>query len=90
MAAWTARTLTEESVGRSPAPRKSPGTVEGAEVVGGGSPTGVRVSLRDEGEDGPWCGNDILFWLKWHWKHGGDVRRRESSSTACPGRTHFT
>ena len=24
--------------------------------------------------EGPWCGNDILFWLKWHLGHGGNPR----------------
>jgi hypothetical protein len=75
MAAWKARALTEESVREiADAFAKSPAKVEGAKVVGGGSPTGMQVSLRYDGDDGPWCGNDILFWLKWHKNHGGVVR----------------
>jgi hypothetical protein len=74
MAAWKARALTEESVKEiADALDKSPAKVEGADVTGGGTPTGVRLSLRYDGDDGPWCGNDILFWLKWHFKHGGNV-----------------
>ncbi len=72
MAAWRARALTEESVKEiAAALDKSPAKVEGAAVAGGASPTGVRLSLRYDGDDGPWCGNDILFWLKWHLSHGG-------------------
>jgi hypothetical protein len=75
LAAWKARALTEESVREiAEALDKSPAKLEEAEVVGGGTPTGVRVSLRYDGDDGPWCGNDILFWLKWHLKHGGSPR----------------
>jgi hypothetical protein len=74
LAAWKARALTEDSVREiAEALDKSPAKIEGAEVVGGGSPTGVRLSLRYDGDDGPWCGNDILFWFKWHFKHGGGV-----------------
>jgi hypothetical protein len=75
MAAWKARTLTEASVHEIAAAfEKSPATIEGATVVGGEHPTGMRLSLAYEGDDGPWCGNDILFWLKWHLGHGGVVR----------------
>src|SRR6476659_3637542 len=75
MAAWRARTLTEESVLEiAQALDKSPATVEAAGMVGGGETTGIRVSLTYEGDDGPQCGNDIAFWLKWHLKHGGYVR----------------
>lgn len=76
MAAWKARTLTEESI-REVASQldQSPATVEGAEVVGGANATGLRLSLRYDGDDGPWCGNDILFWLKWHRTHGGGSPR---------------
>ena len=88
MAAWKARALTEESVREiAEALDKSPAKLEGAEVVGGGTATGVRVSLRYDGDDGPWCGNDILFWLKWHLQNGGNPRRRGSSSTARRGPT---
>jgi hypothetical protein len=71
LAAWKARTLSGESVqqiaeelGRSPA------IVEGVAVSGGESATGVRVQLRYDGDDTPMCGNDILFWLRWHLEHG--------------------
>jgi len=75
MAAWKARTLTEASVREIAAAfEKSPATIEGASVVGGEHATGLRVSLRYDGDDGPWCGNDILFWLKWHLGHGGVPR----------------
>ena len=71
MAAWKTRALTEELV-REIATQfeKSPAKVETADVVGGATPTGVRVRLRYDGDDGPWCGNDILFWLRWHLEHG--------------------
>jgi hypothetical protein len=75
MAAWKARALTEASVREiATALEKSPATVEGATVAGGESATGLRLSLRYDGDDTPWCGNDILFWLKWHLGHGGVVR----------------
>ncbi len=75
MAAWQARVLTEDSVGEiAGAFEKSPARIEGATVVGGEHATGLRLSLAYDGDDGPWCGNDILFWLKWHLRHGGVVR----------------
>jgi hypothetical protein len=75
LAAWNSRMLSEESIGEIAKQfDESPATVETANVVGGAQPTGLRVSLRYDGEDGPWCGNDILFWLKWHLGHGGVVR----------------
>lgn len=75
LAAWKARALTEDSIKEIvDALEKSPAKIEGVEVVGGGSPTAVHVSLRYDGDDGPWCGNDILFWLKWHLRHGGAVK----------------
>ena len=75
LAAWQSRALTEESVREiAGAFEKSPATIEGATVVGGENATGLRLSLAYEGDDGPWCGNDILFWLKWHRGHGGVVR----------------
>jgi hypothetical protein len=74
LAAWKARALTEESVGEiAQALAKSPATVEAADVVGGANATGVTVALRYDGDDAPWCGNDILFWLQWLRKHGGGV-----------------
>ena len=75
MAAWKARILTEASVKEIAAAfDKSPATIEGATFVGGENATGLRLSLSYEGDDGPWCGNDILFWLKWHLGHGGTPR----------------
>jgi hypothetical protein len=74
MAAWKARTLTEESVREiAQALDKSPATVEGIIVVGGSSASGLQVTLRYDGDDVPWCGNDISFWLAWLRKHGGGV-----------------
>jgi hypothetical protein len=74
MAAWKSRALTEESVREiADVLAKSPAVVESANVVGGERPTGVQVSLRYDGDDVPWCGNDILFWFKWHKKYGGVV-----------------
>src|SRR6476661_3684329 len=64
MAAWNARMLSEESISEiAKQLEESHATIESADVVGGEHPTGLRVSLRYDGEDGPWCGNDILFWL---------------------------
>ena len=75
MAAWKARILTEASVKEiGAALDKSPAKIEGATFVGGENPTGFRLSLAYEGDDGPWCGNDIAFWLKWHQNHGGTPR----------------
>ena len=75
MAAWQARVLTEDSIAEIAGSfEKSPATIEGATVVGGEHATGLRLSLAYEGDDGPWCGNDILFWLQWHRKFGGVVR----------------
>jgi len=75
MAAWKARVLTEASIKEIAASfEKSPATIEGATFVGGEHSTGLSLSLSYEGDDGPWCGNDILFWLKWHLSHGGNPR----------------
>lgn len=72
LAAWKARALTDDSVREiADAIGKSPAAVENVNVVGGASATGVQVTLRYDGDDVPWCGNDILFWLKWHRQHGG-------------------
>lgn len=74
MKAWKTRTLTEESVREiASALDKSPAKVESFSIVGGENATGVRLSLRYDGDDGPWCGNDIQFWLQWLLKHGGHV-----------------
>jgi hypothetical protein len=72
MAAWKARALTEESYREiASAFEKSRGKVESAEIFGGDNPTGVRLTVSYDGDDVPTCGNDILFWLKWHLNHGG-------------------
>ena len=72
MAAWNTRALTEESVREiADALDASPASVLGANVVGGANATGMTVSLSYEGDDVPMCGNDILFWLRWHIKNGG-------------------
>ena len=72
MAAWRARALTEDAVKEIASQfERSPAVVESADVVGGASATGVRVRLSYSGDDTPICGNDILFWLKWHRLHGG-------------------
>lgn len=72
MRAWKSRALTEESVREiAAALEKSPARVEGISITGGENPTGVQLSLAYEGDDGPWCGNDIQFWLQWLLKHGG-------------------
>ena len=75
MTAWKARLLSEESVREiAAALEKSPARVESADVVGGANATGLSVSMTYEGDDVPQCGNDILFWLKWHVTHGGAVK----------------
>lgn len=75
MQAWKARSLSEAAVKDiAEALDKSSAVVEGAVVSGGASATGVRVSLRYDGEDTPRCGNDILFWLQWHRRFGGNPR----------------
>ena len=75
MAAWKARVLTEASIKEIAASfEKSPRHDRGATFYGGEHSTGLSLSLSYEGDDGPWCGNDILFWLKWHFSHGGDPR----------------
>ena len=74
MAAWKTRALSEESVREiATALEKSAARVEQASVFGGASATGMQLTLSYEGDDVPRCGNDILFWLKWHRDHGGVV-----------------
>jgi hypothetical protein len=76
MAAWQARALSEDSVQEiAKALDASPAAVMAASVVGGTHATGVSLSLAYEGDDIPRCGNDIVFWLRWHLTHGaGPVR----------------
>lgn len=73
--AWRTRTLSEASLQEiAKALDASPATVERAYVSGGDAPTGVQVSLRYEGDDVPYCGNDLQFWLQWLRQHGGKPR----------------
>jgi hypothetical protein len=75
LGAWKARALTEEAVQEiAKAFEASPAKVTGASVDGGAAPTRLSVSLTYEGDDVPRCGNDILFWLKWHRTFGGEVK----------------
>jgi hypothetical protein len=75
MAAWKNRALTDESVLEiSRAIAESPAKVLGASVIGGANASGLQLSLGYEGDGVPQCGNDLLFWLKWHIKHGGTVK----------------
>ena len=75
MAAWKARVLSEASIKEIAAAfEKSPATIEGATFVGGEHATGLSLSLSYDGDDGPQCGNDILFWLRWHQSNGGVPR----------------
>ena len=75
MAAWKTRALTEESIGEiGKALDDSPANLEEAAVSGGSDASGVRLALSYQGDDVAWCGNDIIFWLKWHLKFGGTVK----------------
>lgn len=75
LAAWKQRALTEESVHEIAAElEKSPATVEKVNVVGGSAATGVQVQLSYSGDDVPFCGNDLAFWLRWRRRHGGSVK----------------
>lgn len=75
MAAWKARALSEESVKEiAQSLEKSQATVEKCQFVGGTSSSGLQLSLSYAGDDVPTCGNDILFWLKWHRRFGGALR----------------
>jgi hypothetical protein len=74
LAAWKARALTEESVNEiAQHLDTSPARVEGVTVAGGTAASGLTVSLAYDGDDTPRCGNDIIFWLRWHLTHGGGV-----------------
>jgi len=75
LAAWKTRALSEESVKEiAAALEKSPATVEGANVFGGSSASGLTLSLSYADDDIPSCGNDISFWLNWLRRHGGTAR----------------
>ena len=72
LAAWRSRALTDDAVEEIGATlAESPGTIETVQVHGGAQATGISMSIRYDGDDVPWCGNDVLFWLKWHLRHGG-------------------
>lgn len=74
LAAWKNRALTDESVNEiAGALENSPAVVEGVSVTGGRNATGLQLSLTYSGDDVPLCGNDLLFWLRWHRVHGGKV-----------------
>lgn len=75
LAAWKTRTLTEDSVREiGDSFDKSPAKIHAAKVLGGSNATSVQLSLSYTGDDIAYCGNDIMFWLKWHLKHGGRPR----------------
>ncbi len=75
MTAWKQRSLTDEAVREIAAElEKSPATIEKVNVVGGQDATGMQVLLSYSGDDVPWCGNDLAFWLKWRRRFGGTVR----------------
>lgn len=70
--AWQARALTEASVREIAAGLDATrGTVVSAQITGGERATGMTVGLTYDGDDVPYCGNDIQAWLKWHRHHGG-------------------
>jgi hypothetical protein len=76
LAAFKSRSFSEEAL-RELATHldKSPAAVEGALVKGGSAATGVSLTLSYAGDDVPWCGNDMAFWLQWLRKHGGGGTR---------------
>ena len=75
-AAWEQRQLTEESVYEiADALAESPASVDAVEFHGGGSPTGVSVSLSYSGDDIDYCGNDIISWVKWSRRYGTSLGR---------------
>src|SRR5690349_14050734 len=74
-AAWKHRGLTEEAFHEIGAELdKSPAKVESARVLGGATPTSVQLQLTYSGDDVPYCGNDLAFWLRWHQKWGGVIK----------------
>lgn len=70
--AWKTRVITEESI-REIANEldKTPAVVEEVGFVGGENPTGMRLALRYDGDDVPFCGTGIQLWLQWLRHHGG-------------------
>jgi hypothetical protein len=69
--AWKSRVLTEESI-REIATEldKTPARIEEVGIVGGENPTGMFLALSYVGDDAPFCGTGIQFWLQWLRKHG--------------------
>ena len=47
----------------------SPATVHDVRVTGGAMPTGISIDVSYEGDDVPWCGNDLSWLIAWHLKH---------------------
>ena len=45
--------------------------LEAGAILDGERATGMTVGLTYDGDDVPYCGNDIQAWLKWHRHHGG-------------------
>jgi len=77
MAVWKARALSDEAVREiAQALEASPAIVLGGNIVGGARPTGVTLSLAYKGDDVAKCGNDIMFWLRWHLVHAGGGEAR--------------
>lgn len=69
--AWKNRTLTEESVESiAVALEQSQATIDKVSFTGGDAPTSMTLALSYEGDDVPICGNDLLFWQKWHHRFG--------------------
>ena len=70
LAAWKTRVLTEESVKDiAKTLDKSPAKVEDAQFSGGLNATGLRLSLSYDGDDTPYCGNDLKSLLDWALKY---------------------
>ena len=75
LAAWKSRELTEEAISEiANGFDESPAVVESVRIHGGASASGVSATVSYDGDDIPYCGNDIRFWLHWHLRHGGAPR----------------
>ncbi len=87
LAAWKSRSLSDESIRElATALEKSPAKVEGVQFTGGSDAAGLQLSLRYDGDDGPWCGNDLQFLLGWLRRHGvsGGIPRVIINGTPWP------
>lgn len=74
-AAWQSRVLTDEAFREITTElEKSKATIEKVNVIGGDKATGVQVLLTYSGDDVPYCGNDLAFWLRWRLKYGSTVK----------------